>query len=374
MSQNGHSLLVQNLNRLEDTLEEDQRGINLTIEILKNLIEIKPTLGPKMCEETEILSWLLKRVRSKTFDENKLSSSELLNMLANSDSSIQNMIGNSAKFEGVDLLLQACAIYRRKEPFSAEEEECIENIFGTLSAVLMVSENQTKFRRGEGFELMIRFLREKKYTALCAIKVIDYAITNNAKNCEHMVESGGLKAIFPVFMGRAAARKLKKSKKLSKGEVINFEEHCISIMATLALYLEDRRGHDCLSRFISKFLEDGMEKIDRVVELYVEYSKRMQRFESSKGETKREEAEDERESNEIEMGIYAVQRLAAIMTVVAGCSSAANSKLEAKFVQLNMSVNAIKKILDMFVKSLGEDSAGKTLKSKLLALMPVEEN
>ena len=56
----------------------------------------------------------------------------------------------------------------------------------------------------------------------------------------HQVESGGLKALFPIFMGRAAARKLKKAKKLSRGEATTLEEQCISIVASLAMHLENR--------------------------------------------------------------------------------------------------------------------------------------
>jgi hypothetical protein len=72
----------------------------------------------------------------------------------------------------VCILFANCVpFYRRKVPVSSEEEECIENLFGTLAATQLVPENQKRFRTGEGFELMIRCLREKKYAAQCAIKV-----------------------------------------------------------------------------------------------------------------------------------------------------------------------------------------------------------
>lgn len=37
---------------------------------------------------------------------------------------------------------------------------------------------------GEGFELMLRCLREKKHAAWCAIKVLDFALTDNDTNCQ----------------------------------------------------------------------------------------------------------------------------------------------------------------------------------------------
>lgn len=39
-------------------------------------------------------------------------------------------------------------------------------------------------RAGEGFELMLRCLREKKHAAWCAVKVLDFALTDHSSNCE----------------------------------------------------------------------------------------------------------------------------------------------------------------------------------------------
>ncbi|CAN0519119.1 unnamed protein product, partial [Ectocarpus sp. 8 AP-2014] len=57
---------------------------------------------------------------------------------------------------------------------------------------------------------MLRCLREKKHAAWCAVKVLDFALTDDSSNCERLVEVGGLKAVLPVFMGRGAARKLRQ--------------------------------------------------------------------------------------------------------------------------------------------------------------------
>lgn len=42
-------------------------------------------------------------------------------------------------------------------------------------------------RAGEGFELMLRCLREKKHAAWCAVKVLDFALTDHSNNCERRV-------------------------------------------------------------------------------------------------------------------------------------------------------------------------------------------
>lgn len=45
-------------------------------------------------------------------------------------------------------------------------------------------------------------------------------------------------------------------------------------VGSFAVHLEDRPEHECLSRFVSKFVEADMEKVDRVMDLYMEYSDR----------------------------------------------------------------------------------------------------
>lgn len=48
---------------------------------------------------------------------------------------------------------------------AADEQECVENLFLSLCSVLMARENQFKFLACEGFELMLRCLKEQQYAA-----------------------------------------------------------------------------------------------------------------------------------------------------------------------------------------------------------------
>ena len=53
--------------------------------ILENLSEIRPALCGTMCEKTTILKFLLKRLKVKKFDANKLYASEILSILLQAD-------------------------------------------------------------------------------------------------------------------------------------------------------------------------------------------------------------------------------------------------------------------------------------------------
>lgn len=65
---------------------------------------------------------------------------------------------------------------------------------------------------------MLMIMREKKYARKCAVKVLDYVLTNNATNCDRCIDAGGLKSIFPIFMGRGLKKKYYEKDEIQKME------------------------------------------------------------------------------------------------------------------------------------------------------------
>eukprot|EP00904_Undaria_pinnatifida_P000363 jgi/Undpi1/10327/HiC_scaffold_28.g12777.m1 len=375
----GLELLVQNLSRLDEANEEDAKGVNTTMGVLENLLEARPSLGPTLCEPPlSVLRFLLKRLQVKKFDENKLYCSEILAMLVNGDTDVQKRLGTLQGMDGIDRLLQIVAYYRRRQPQSPEEEECVENLFDALAAALLVPDNQSRFRYGEGFELMLRCLREKKHAAWCAVKVLDFALTDNDTNCQRLVEVGGLKAVLPVFMGRGAARKLRQKKRKAKGERNALEEHAISIVTSFAVHLEDRPEHECLSRFVSKFVEADMEKVDRVMDLYMEYSDRVLQFEAKESarvarDEEEGDSDDDAETLEFrrqEAGAYTQQRLAVVMVVTAAHSSAVARRVAEKLHQHGWSLMHVRAVLEKYIANLGPESRQRQRLETLLPDIP----
>ncbi|CAM9203565.1 unnamed protein product, partial [Phaeothamnion confervicola] len=202
----GLELLVQNLGRLDESNEEDAKGVQLTVQLLQNMVEVNPALGEALAERTSLLRFLLKRVRGKKFDYNKLVCSEVLAQLLNSSAAVRAKLHHVQGTDGIDALLNAVAVYKRRDPTSEDEAMCIENLFDALSAALLLLDNQDRFRKNEGIELMVRCLREKKFAAWPAIRVLDFACTNNKANCHRLVQAQGLGALCPMLMGRGAAR------------------------------------------------------------------------------------------------------------------------------------------------------------------------
>ncbi|CAN0504097.1 unnamed protein product, partial [Ectocarpus sp. 12 AP-2014] len=88
----GLELLVQNLSRLDESNEEDAKGVNTTMGVLENLLEVPPAAA-SVCGLVFVLRFLLKRLQVKKFDENKLYCSEILAMLVNGDTDVQKRLG-----------------------------------------------------------------------------------------------------------------------------------------------------------------------------------------------------------------------------------------------------------------------------------------
>jgi beta-catenin-like protein 1 len=219
IKEQGLELLVQNLNRLDESKnEEDAQGVYNTLGVIENLIEVDPDFAKTVCEKTQLLSFLLTRLKSKNFDANKFYCAEILSMLLQSDSSNTKRLCNSPGLNGLDSLLEILFQYRKRDPESVEEEECVQDLFLSLCTVLMVPSNQEAFRSAEGFDFLVRFLKERRFAAAPAVKAINFAISGSMRNCEAFVDAGGLKYIFPLFMGRNMP-KLEKKKEKQIGKV-----------------------------------------------------------------------------------------------------------------------------------------------------------
>ena len=108
--------------------------------------------------EQGLLIWLLKRIRIRTFDANKLYSTEILSILLQNNTGNQQLLG--AK-NGIDCLLEAVSLYKRREPVTGDEIEMVENLFDCLCMSLTHAPNRVKFLEGEGLQLMILLLKDR---------------------------------------------------------------------------------------------------------------------------------------------------------------------------------------------------------------------
>ncbi|KAM7519894.1 hypothetical protein LguiB_018856 [Lonicera macranthoides] len=308
-------LLVQNLLRLNESDSDEVAAVHNSLATIENLIEVKPGVAELVCERTKLMRWILGKIKVREFDGNKQYASEILAILLQSSVANQKRLG---QMNGVDVVLQAVAMYKSRDPRSSDEEEMVENLFDCLCCLLMPLENKERFLKAEGVELMIIIMNQKKLCYGSAIRALDFAMTNYPPACERFVDVMGLKTAFPAFMGKASSCfpftfsiPVGKDKKKRFREEL--EERLVSLVASLfgGILRGSRR-----ERLLSKFVENECEKIDRLMELYMRYANRV------KTETERlnqlelddlEMDEDEKYNRKLESGLYTLQLIAVIL-------------------------------------------------------------
>jgi beta-catenin-like protein 1 len=218
-------LLVTNcLERFDETVKEESDAVHNIMGIFENLTEFRPEMCIEIAEQG-LLAWILKRLKVKQYDANKLYCSEILSILIQNTNENRILLGEQ---DGIDILLQQLAVYKKHDPTNGEEEtEYMENIFNSLCSSLLAKENRANFLKGEGCQLMNLMLREKKLSRNGALKVLDYACSgaDGKENCAKLIDILGLRTIFPLFM-----RTPKKNKKRLLGSD-EFEEHLCSIIS-----------------------------------------------------------------------------------------------------------------------------------------------
>ncbi|KAG0259453.1 hypothetical protein BG011_002617 [Mortierella polycephala] len=309
-------LLVQNLARLDEEEANDRQGVFNTLAIFENLTSIEVAMAERIVLKSKLLPWIMKRLKVKTFDSNKQYCSELLAILLQSSSDNRKKLG---ELGGIDELLQLLSAYKRKDPKDPDEIEMLENLFNGLCSALQEKENKRLFLEGEGIELMVIMIKEKKMARIRAVKVLDFAMSTKAgtANCLRFVEIMGLKTLFSIF-SRKGLEKLKKAYK-SFSEVEE-EEHIIGIMASLVRNLPLESGHRL--RVVRKFVEDDYAKLERLLDLREGYEARVKALdekieqenkELGLGEQEIEELEPERALQRLDSGLYVMQLIDLIL-------------------------------------------------------------
>ncbi|KAK3733987.1 hypothetical protein QZH41_009843, partial [Actinostola sp. cb2023] len=290
------ALLVQNLERLDETLREENEGVHNSLGIIENMTELRDSISITAGVQG-LMGWLIKRLKQKpAFNANKLYSSEIMSILIQNTEENRQLLG---ELNGIDTLLQCLSLYKRYDPATSDETEYMENLFNCLCSALMFHPNKDLFLKGEGLQLMILMLRKETQT--------------QSSFCSH----------------QKLTKRLEQKKNIMKFKP--FVEHALSVMASLFKNLSG----SLRNRLVQKFVEGDHIKVDRLMELHFKYYKRVQdcdeRIDKEKqeligeGEEIDEDMEDTFYLKRLDAGLFALQLVDCVMLEVC-CSGVPSIK------------------------------------------------
>ncbi|KAI5693771.1 hypothetical protein M8J75_005537 [Diaphorina citri] len=381
------ALLVQNLERLDETVKEESDGVHNTLGIFENLCELKPDVIHDIGKQG-IIQWSLKRLKAKIpFDGNKLYTSEILSILCQKNNENRKLLGD---LDGIDILLQQLAYYKRHDPNTPEEQEMMENLFDTLCSCLMLEENKERFLKGEGLQLMNLMLRERKVSRNGSLKVLDHAICgpSGKDNANKFVDILGLRTIFPLFMKTPKKNRRKiitsmwcQSKPTCCATVADLRdvywltlllilyvsEHVVSIIANMLRNCSgpQRQQHvvsiianmlrNCSGpqrqRLLSKFTENDHEKVDRLLELHFKYLSKVDEADKEQ----RDEDEDENYLRRLEAGLFTLQLVDYIIVETCAAGAATIKQRVLQIINLRGgSLKTIRHVMREYAGNLGD--------------------
>ncbi|DAZ99856.1 TPA: hypothetical protein N0F65_008599 [Lagenidium giganteum] len=354
----------------EDEEEEEAAGVYNVLQLIENTVDLVPAAAVAACSVTtphSIFRFLLDAIAPKRkFTSIKLYASEVLSILLQADpqpraSFLRGNDGDGKKStDRLDVLLQAIAPYRKRNPASEDEEEFVENVLNAMCSLLLSTTAQDQFRRLEGFELLLRCLKDRgNFIFHGALRVLDHALMNNARNCERVVEIGGLRVLFAVFMGKKKASKAsKKLKQQLRQTQAKEEEHTANILVSLCSLLRKDAPYDVFERFHAKFLENDMEKLDRLVDLFVRYESRMQRelAANDDGDADDDEEEEDRYLRKLDAGLFVVQSIAFVIAHLSAFSPKLRAYVFVKCHEQNIEMEQMADTLREQLVMLGGDN------------------
>jgi beta-catenin-like protein 1 len=420
----GSELLVANLARLQPSEDDDAddevgKGTEDVLSLMENLLEMDlataenddedtrllpadQTVALKLAKETTLVSWLVQQV-----DEGKQSSDRCLEILAflapreevhtvlpdwsrlpvyssifleDQDPKAKKAKGTDEKqkkeIDGIEILLQTIAAYRKKQPTDEREEEYLENACVIMASALTYSPANVKaFLNAQGVELAMRCLKERVHAGGMALKWLEFSGSDPVyrQACEQLVQAGALKYLFPLYMGRNLPRPAPiaaTNKKAKKEWQHSIEATTIRIFYCLTRRLKDDSPNDAKERLLAKFV--GEEQCDRLVELCLAYDQKARMaeykfFRSDAEEALQDEGATQLAALEAKLagGGDIFHRLGAIIAFCCIGSKRCHERILSQLHLQQSGIGLVRDALEEFISVLGESAQKEQLQGYL---------
>lgn len=326
-------LLVSNLDRLDEGDELDRNGVYYALSVVENLSGRQET-AERVGAHQGLVKWLLNRTATKEtpVGQNKQYAAEVLAVL------VQNSPQNRRRLTGldaVDNMLQLVASYRKRDPEKGgEEEEYMENLFEALTCLVDEPGGKEKFVEAEGVELCLIMLKEGKMSKIAALRLLDHSVAGTAaiNACQRVVEAGGLKNIFTLFMKKNDSRT---------------SEHIVGIFASMLRQLPSNSA--ARIRTLAKFVEKDYEKLVKMMQLRREYANKLHVVDESirakqakMNDGDREKMTDEWFSQRLDVGLFSLQTIDIVLAWLVAEDQGARKKIQSLLADRAETLSVIK--------------------------------
>jgi len=353
-------LLVSNFGRLDEAQEADRAGVYHALAVVENLCS-RPDTTETIGKDEDLLKWLLARAAKteKPVTQNKQYAAEILAILVQSSDVNRRRL---ASLNAADEMLQLVAAYRKRDPEKgSDEEEYMENLFEALTCIVDEPEGKAKFLDAEGVELCLIMLKEGKLSKSASLRLLDHAAggPSGAGVCQKIVDSGGLKTIFTMFMKKHDAQTT---------------EHLVGIFASMLRSLPADSAERV--RTLAKFVEKDYEKTVKLVKLRRDYGARIgdvdaQIRDEQKGMDNEEKADaaDEWFSRRLDAGLFCLQTIDVIMAWLIAEDDGARKKIRTSLADRDETVAVIRATIQEQIDGMeAESEEGKDTKEMLSTL------
>ncbi|KAI1079792.1 Catenin-beta-like protein [Whalleya microplaca] len=360
-------LLVSNFERLDEAQQEaDRDGVYRALGVLENLCGRAATAEVVGADE-KLLRWLLRRIQAKEenananagpVSQNKQYAAEILAIL------VQNSAANRRRLAGLDAadaMLQLVAAYRRRDPErGGDEEEYMENLFEALTCLADEREGKAALVAAEGVELCLIMLKEGKLSREAALRLLDHAAAGPAGSgaddvCRKIVDAGGLKNIFTLFMKTTdSSHHHNHNHNHNKNRSV-LEEHLLGIFASLLRHLPADSPERI--RALAKFAEKNYEKTARLVTLRGRYAARIAAAALQEDEGDEDE-EEERFSRRLDAGLFALRTLDVVLAWLAAEDAGARATARGLLAERGQSLAVVRESLRAQIEGIDDDGDG----------------
>ncbi|XXH03283.1 hypothetical protein Hte_009681 [Hypoxylon texense] len=358
-------LLVSNFERLDEEQEVDRSGIYYALSIVENLCSGRTATAEQVAENDNLLKWMLRRIQTKEnpVGQNKQYAAEVLAILVQTSPKNRRKL---ASLDAVDIMLQLVASYRKRDPEKGgEEEEYMENLFEALTCLVDEPEIKAKFVTAEGVELCLIMLKEGKLSKAAALRLLDHAVGGPGQSgtevCQRIVEAGGLKNIFTLFM-----------KKQNDSQTT---EHLIGMFGSMLRLLPADSAERI--RTLAKFVEKDYEKTEKLVKLRREYAARVgavddviRTEQSGMDADEKEEMADEWLSRRLDAGLFCLQMLDVVLAWLVAEDGGAKKTIKKLLADRDETLSVIKDSIQEQIEGIDADDAdGKDTRDMLSTLV-----